>query len=153
MQLPVRVSTVFDHPYSPVARYRALEIGEERMRAALATWRDKPAPDIESQSKPALVQIASDARADLTNIAAHVPARIGPVAGLAIGVTAAGIAGAAHGATGSAWLSAAMGIGACVATLYVDDPDRQAAARAVATSLTAVGLYHAVRAAAGELRA
>lgn len=152
MQLPVRIKPIFDHPLSPFARGRAIAIGEARMRAALRARRGTPAPEIDTMPRAALVHLAGEARADLTHIAAHVPTRIGPRAGLALGVTSAAIAGAAHGATGSAWIGVAMGIGASVASLYADHPDKRAAARSVAASMAAVGLYRVARCATTRAR-
>jgi hypothetical protein len=102
-------------------------------------------------SRDSLLARTAELRDQRRFIHTHVPAIIGSRGGMLVSATVATLAGAAHGATGSAWAPLAMGLGAGVAGLYADDPDHRAAANIAATTIAAIGIYRATRAAAEEL--
>lgn len=151
MHLPIPPRAIFDHPYSPFARRQVHKTGEERVRAMLARVRAEPEPSLPA-SRDALLARTVELRDQRHLVHAHMPAIVGSRGGLVVSAAVATLAGAAHGATGSAWAPLAMGLAAGAGGLYADDPDHRAAASIAATTIAAVGIYHATRAAVEELR-
>jgi hypothetical protein len=151
MPLTIPARPIFDHPYSPFARHQAHTTAEERVRAILAPVRAEREPSLPT-SREALLARVGELHAERHFVKAHVPAYVGPRAGLLVSATVATVAGAVHGATGSAWVPLAMGVSAGVEGLYSNDPDHRASANIAATTIAAIGIYRATRAAAEELR-
>jgi hypothetical protein len=151
MQLPIPPRAIFDHPYSPFARRQLHKAGDEHVRAMLANVRAEPEPILPA-SRDSLLVRAAELRDQRHFIRTHQPAIIGSRGGMVVSAFVATLAGAAHGATGSAWAPLAMGLAAGAGGLYADDADHRAAANIAATTIAAIGIYRVTRAAVEELR-